>query len=436
MNPLDLSLFGTDPWWLVLLKVVVLFVVLLVWTIFNVWYERRLVGKMQHRLGPIMNGPFGLLQAVADGAKLIMKEDFRPHSADKVLFTLAPLIAGTAAFTAWAVIPFGGEVEIFGVRTRLQATDLPISVLVILAVASVGIYGFVLAGWSSNSPYSLLGALRSSAQMISYELAMGMALVAVFLHASSMSTAQIVDVQGQPFTFFGMDFGFQNWFFLQLFPSFAIYLISMVGETNRAPFDLPECESELVSGYLTEYSGFRYATYFLAEYINMATVSAVATTLFLGGFHAPWPISWWIPAMDQGWWGPLWFMLKVQLLISVFVWLRGTLPRFRYDQFMVLGWKWLIPISLVWIMLIATVRIARAQEWLSNPWVIGGTVAALLALFGLWYWLDRVPEPVEEPPGEFDAFAGGYPVPPMPGQKLPEMADVVPASTEAERTDT
>ncbi len=436
MNPLDLSLFGTDPWWLVLLKVVVLFVVLLVWTIFNVWYERRLVGKMQHRLGPIMNGPFGLLQAVADGAKLIMKEDFRPHSADKVLFTLAPLIAGTAAFTAWAVIPFGGEVEIFGVRTRLQATDLPISVLVILAVASVGIYGFVLAGWSSNSPYSLLGALRSSAQMISYELAMGMALVAVFLHASSMSTAQIVDVQGQPFTFFGMDFGFQNWFFLQLFPSFAIYMIAMVGETNRAPFDLPECESELVSGYLTEYSGFRYATYFLAEYINMATVSAVATTLFLGGFHAPWPISWWIPAMDQGWWGPLWFMLKVQLLISVFVWLRGTLPRFRYDQFMVLGWKWLIPISLVWIMLIATVRIARAQAWLSNPWVIGGTFVVVLALFGLWYWLDRVPEAVEEPPGEFDAFAGGYPVPPMPGQKLPEMADVVPASTEAERTDT
>ena len=436
MTPLDLSLFGTDPWWLVLIKVVVLFVVLLVWTIFNVWYERRLVAKMQHRIGPIMNGPFGLLQAVADGSKLIMKEDFRPKSADRVLFTLAPLIAGTAAFTAWAVIPFGGEVEVFGVRTRLQLTDLPISVLVLLAVASVGIYGFVLAGWSSNSPYSLLGALRSSAQMISYELSMGLALVAVFLHSRSMSTSQIVDAQGEPLLIFGQDWGLQSWYFLLLFPSFVIYVISMVGETNRAPFDLPECESELVSGYLTEYSGFRYATYFLAEYINMATVSAVATTLFLGGFHAPWPISWWIPAMDQGWWGPLWFMLKVQLLISVFVWLRGTLPRFRYDQFMVLGWKWLIPISLVWIMLIATVRIARAQAWLSNPWVIGGTVAALLALFGLWYWLDRVPEPVEEPPGEFDAFAGGYPVPPMPGQKLPEMADVVPASTEAERTDT
>ncbi|MFT4218209.1 MAG: NADH-quinone oxidoreductase subunit NuoH [Micropruina sp.] len=433
MNPLDLALFGTDPWWLVLIKVVVLFVVLLVWTIFNVWYERRLVGKMQHRLGPIMNGPFGLLQAVADGSKLIMKEDFRPKSADRVLFTLAPLIAGTAAFTAWSVIPFGGEVEIFGVRTRLQLTDLPISVLVLLAVASVGIYGFVLAGWSSNSPYSLLGALRSSAQMISYELSMGLALVAVFLHASSMSTAEIVDVQGQSFSFFGMDWGFQNWFFLQLFPSFAIYLISMVGETNRAPFDLPECESELVSGYLTEYSGFRYATYFLAEYINMATVSAIATTLFLGGFHAPWPINALVPAMDAGWWGPVWFFLKVQLLISVFVWLRGTLPRFRYDQFMTLGWKWLIPISLVWVMLISAVRVARAQNWLANPLVIGGSVVVVLALFGLWWWLDREPAPPAVDTAEFDPFAGGYPVPPMPGQRLPEQADVV--SAEAERTD-
>ncbi len=429
MTPLDLSLFGTDPWWLVLIKVVVL----LVWTIFNVWYERRLVGKMQHRLGPIMNGPFGLLQAVADGSKLLLKEDFRPKSADRVLFTLAPLIAGTAAFTAWSVIPFGGEVEIFGVRTRLQLTDLPISVLVILAVASVGIYGFVLAGWSSNSPYSLLGALRSSAQMISYELSMGLALVAVFLHASSMSTAEIVDVQGQPFSFFGLNLGLQNWFFLQLFPSFVIYLISMVGETNRAPFDMPACESELVSGYLTEYSGFRYATYFLAEYINMATVSAVATTLFLGGFHAPWPINALIPAMDAGWWGPLWFMLKVQLLISVFVWLRGTLPRFRYDQFMTLGWKWLIPISLVWVMLISTVRIARAQNWLANPLVIGGLVVVVLALFALWWWLDRQPEPELAEPTPFDPFAGGYPVPPMPGQRLPEQADVVHA--EAERTD-
>lgn len=432
MTPLDLSLFGTDPWWLVLIKVVVLFVVLLVWTIFNVWYERRLVAKMQHRIGPIMNGPFGLLQAVADGSKLIMKEDFRPKSADRVLFTLAPLIAGTAAFTAWAVIPFGGEVEVFGVRTRLQLTDLPISVLVLLAVASVGIYGFVLAGWSSNSPYSLLGALRSSAQMISYELSMGLALVAVFLHSRSMSTSQIVDAQGEPLLIFGQDWGLQSWYFLLLFPSFVIYVISMVGETNRAPFDLPECESELVSGYLTEYSGFRYATYFLAEYINMATVSAIATTLFLGGYRAPWPINLLLPAMDTGWWGPVWFFLKVQLLISVFVWLRGTLPRFRYDQFMTLGWKWLIPISLVWVMLVATVRIARAEGWLANPLVIGVTVVVVIALFALWWLLDREPEPEAVEAAPFDPFAGGYPVPPMPGQQLPEQVDVV--RSEAERT--
>ena len=444
MIPLDLSLFGTDPWWLVVIKVLVLFVVLLVWTIFNVWYERRLVGKMQHRLGPIMNGPFGLGQALADGAKLLVKEDFRPASADRILFTVAPLIAGTAAFTAWSVIPFGGEVEIFGVKTRLQLTDLPISVLVILAVASVGIYGFVLAGWSSNSPYSLLGALRSSAQMISYELSMGLALVAVFLYSRSMSTSEIVEAQGQPFVLdlqlggfrIHWDWGMQSWYFLLLLPSFVIYVISMVGETNRAPFDLPECESELVSGYLTEYSGFRYATYFLAEYINMATVSAVATTLFLGGSHAPWPINALIPAMDQGWWGPLWFMLKVQLLISLFVWLRGTLPRFRYDQFMTLGWKWLIPISLVWVMVIATFRIARNLAWFSNPLVMGGTVVVILALFAIWWLLDREPEPPEpEAETTFDAFAGGYPVPPMPGQKLPELADVVPSKLDAERTD-
>lgn len=437
MTPLDLSLFGTDPWWLVLIKVVVLFVVLLVWTIFNVWYERRLVGRMQHRLGPIMNGPFGLGQALADGTKALLKEDFRPKAADRVLFTLAPLIAGTAAISAWAVIPFGGEVEIFGVRTRLQLTDLPISVLVILAVAAVGIYGFVLAGWSANSPYSLLGALRTSAQMISYELSMGLALVAVFLFAGSMSTSEIVEAQGQPFELpgIGTQLGLQSWYFLILLPSFIIYVISMVGETNRAPFDLPECESELVSGYLTEYSGFRYAAFFLAEYINMATVSAVATTLFLGGYHAPWPLNL-IPGLDGGWWGPLWFVLKVQLLISLFVWLRGTLPRFRYDQFMTLGWKWLIPISLVWVMAVATVRIARTEGWLANPLVMGIGLAVLLALAALWFLLDREPEPEPQPKSKtFDAFAGGYPVPPMPGEKLPELADVVPAGVDPEPND-
>ncbi|MDR1833894.1 MAG: NADH-quinone oxidoreductase subunit H, partial [Propionibacteriaceae bacterium] len=207
-----------DPWWLVLVKVVVVFVVLLVWTIFNVWYERRLVGKMQHRKGPIMNGPLGLGQALADGAKLLVKEDFMPSMVDKALFTLAPVISGCAAFTAWALIPFGGEVEIFGVTTRLQVTDLPVGVLLILAVTSVGIYGFVLAGWSSNSPYSLLGALRSSAQMVSYEVSMGLCFAAVFLYAGSMSTSDIVTAQGAPMIPFGIDIGLANWYWLPLLP--------------------------------------------------------------------------------------------------------------------------------------------------------------------------------------------------------------------------
>ena len=419
-----------DPWWLVLIKVVVLFVVLLVWTIFNVWYERRLVGRMQHRLGPIMNGPLGLGQALADGMKLLIKEDFMPSMVDRVLFTLAPMIAGTAAFTAWAVIPFGGQVNMFGVDTYLQLADLPVGVLVLLAVTSVSIYGFVLAGWSSNSPYSLLGGLRSSAQMISYEIAMGLALVAVFLYAGSMSTHDIVEAQRVALAPFGFDIGLQSWYWLLLLPSFVVYAISMVGETNRAPFDLPEAESELVSGYITEYSGFRYAVYFLAEYINMATVSAVATTLFLGGYLPFWPLNL-VPVLNNAWLGPIWFVIKVQLLISVFVWLRGTLPRFRYDQFMTLGWKGLIPISLGWIVVIATFQTLRQENLLQGPALWGAIVVILLAIIAVMF-IGEKPVPEEEPePEVFDAFAGGYPVPPMPGQVLPELQDVVPSTAEA-----
>lgn len=422
------NIFFQDPWWLILIKVVALFVILLVWTIFNVWYERRLVGKMQHRLGPIMNGPFGLGQALADGAKLLAKEDFRPKNADKVIFSLAPVLTAVAAFTCWTVIPFGGEVTMFGVETRLQVTDLPVAAVFILACASIGIYGVVLAGWAGNSTYSFLGSIRSTAQMISYEISMGLSMVGVFLMAGSMSTHQIVEAQretltfGVPFTELTFNFGLPGWFALLLFPSFVIYAISMVGETNRAPFDLPECESELVSGYLTEYSGFRYALYFLAEYINMATVSAVCTTLFLGGYLTPWPLNM-IGFLDNPWFGPLWFVLKVQLLFSVFVWLRGTLPRLRYDQFMDLGWKTLIEISLIWIVVVALV----ANTPYRNA-TIG--LALLLGIVCYWLWGGNRPastEPVipSSPNDIHDAFAGGYPVPPMPGQRLPELSGVV-----------
>ena len=419
-----MNVFFYDPWWLILIKVVLLFVILLVWTIFNVWYERRLVGKMQHRLGPIMNGPFGLGQAVADGTKALLKEDLRPTNTDKWVYNLAPVLTGVAAFTTWTVIPFGGEVEIFGVTTRLQVTDLPVAVLFVIAIASIGIYGIVLAGWASNSTYSFLGSIRSSAQMISYEVAMGLAIVGVFVLSGSMSTAAIVESQAQPILlripFTGMEFnpGIPGWYGLLLFPSFIVYLISMVGETNRAPFDLPEAESELVAGYLTEYSGFRYAMYFLAEYINMATVSAVATTLFLGGYLPPWPLNL-IPFLDNPWFGPIFFVLKVQLLISGFVWLRGTLPRFRYDQFMDLGWKKLIPISLLWIVMVGLApqyTLGRAVLLLAIPIALSGTTDK-----------DEV-EDEYDPDEPFDAFAGGYPVPPRPGQVLPELASVVRSS--------
>lgn len=417
------NVFFSDPWWLILIKVVALFVVLLVWTIFNVWYERRLVGKMQHRLGPIMNGPFGLGQAVADGTKALLKEDFIPDKADKWVFNLAPLLTGVAAFTTWTVIPFGGEVDIFGVTTRLQVTDLPVAILFVLAIASIGIYGIVLAGWASNNTYSFLGSIRSSAQMISYEVAMGLSIVGVFVLSGTMSTASIVEQQAQvlafqiPFTDIQVNPGIPGWYGLLLLPSMIIYGITMVGETNRAPFDLPECESELVAGYMTEYSGFRYALFFLAEYINMATVSAVATTLFLGGYLPPWPLNL-IPFLQNPWFGPIFFVIKVQLVFSIFVWLRGTLPRFRYDQLMDLGWKKLIPISLLWIVMIA----------IAPGYTLPLSILLLAILIALGGTTDEDEDDeidLEEP---FDAFAGGYPIPPRPGQQLPEMAGVLRAS--------
>jgi NADH-quinone oxidoreductase subunit H len=425
--PLDLTAFFNDVWWVVLLKAVFALVLLLLLTLFTIWYERRIVAFMQQRKGPNMNGPFGLLQSLADGMKLMFKEDFTPKAADKLVFMVAPFVVAIPAITAFAVIPMAGEVQVpfTDITTPLQVTDLPVSVLFIVAIASIGVYGIVLAGWSSGSTYALLGALRSSAQVISYEVAMGLALVAVFLFAGSLSTSEIVAQQAEPVSFLGVEIPL--WYAVQLVPSFLIYLVSMVGETNRAPFDLPEAEGELVGGFHTEYSSMRFAMFFMAEYMNMITVSALATTLFLGGWHAPLPFNL-FPEADAGWMGLLWFVLKVVLLLFVFIWLRGTLPRLRYDQFMRFGWRWLIPISLVWIVMVAILRVGRSEGWFASPVFLAIAGVIFVILLGFSFFGGGEPKEAEtqaEPIGEFDAFAGGYPVPPMHGQELPEFAGVL-----------
>jgi NADH-quinone oxidoreductase subunit H len=416
-----LGVFGDDPWWVVIIKVVLVFVLLVLLTLFNIWFERRVVARMQHRVGPNVHGPFGLLQSLADGIKLALKEDIIPKAAHKAVYIIAPVISVVPAFIAWAVIPLGPVVDIpfTDTSTPLQLTDLPVGVLYILAVTSVGVYGIVLAGWASGSTYPLLGGLRSSAQMISYEVAMGLSLVAVFMYAGTMSMSGIVEAQAD-----------NVWFALPLLPSFLIYMVSMVGETNRAPFDLPEAEGELVAGFATEYASLKYALFFLAEYINMVTVSALATTMFLGGWRAPYPISLWDGA-NEGYLPVVWFLGKVMLFIFVFIWLRGTLPRMRYDQFMKLGWKVLIPVSLVWTMGVAVVRLIRSDSDLDQQTLMIVAGAAIAVLLLTAFIPERKAEPEEEPAG-FDAFAGGYPVPPMPGEREAEPPHVVTVPDEAE----
>ena len=342
------ELIGADPGWLITVKALLVFIFCVVLTLLSVWGERRLVGRMQQRPGPNRVGPFGLIQALADGVKLALKEDLIPAAADKIVFVIAPIISATTCFMSFAVIPITGPVTLFGHKTAMQLTDLPVGVLYVLAIASVGVYGIILAGWSSGSTYPLLGGLRSSAQVISYEIAMGLSLVAVFIYAGSMSTSDIVAAQTS------------WWYGVVLFPSFAIYAISMVGETNRAPFDLAEAEGELVGGFHTEYSSLKFALFFLAEYVNIIAVSALATTLFLGGYHAP-PFLGFTENWLGGWFSAIWFFSKVLAFFFVFVWLRGTLPRLRYDQFMQFGWKVLIPVSIMWILVVATLRVLSLQ---------------------------------------------------------------------------
>ena len=370
-----------------LIKVVGIFVVLVLMTLFAIVFERKVVARMQQRIGPNRVGPRGYLQSLADGLKLAFKEDIMPALADKPVYFLAPVIATIPAFLAFSVIPLGPTVSIFGERTPLQLTDAPIGVLIVLACSAMGVYGIVLAGWASGSTYPLLGGLRSAAQMVSYEIAMGLSIVAVFLYAGidvdlgdrrrpgRRQPAVLLRAGSSPARAGS--------------PSCCRSRSSSTRSPSSArptarPSTSPEAESELVGGFHTEYSSLKFALFFLAEYINMVTVSALAATLFLGGWRAPWPISIWDGA-NTGWWPMLWFFLKVVVALFVFIWLRGTLPRLRYDQFMHFGWKVLVPTALVWILVVATMRTVSREADLSTGEVAlyVGVPIAILVLGGL-----------------------------------------------------
>jgi NADH-quinone oxidoreductase subunit H len=351
---------------ILLVKVVGVFAFLMVSVLFIIWLERRVVAFMQTRVGPNRVGPLGLFQSVADGIKLFFKEDVRPSSADRILYGLAPVVMMVPAFLSVSVLPFG---LYFGSQ-RAQLTDLNVGLLFVLAMGSLQVYGIVLAGWASGSNYPLLGAVRSSAQMISYEIAQGLSLVGVFMTAGTLSAAGIVAAQqGDPLAGF-----IPRWYVIFQFPLFLVFLLAGIAETNRAPFDLPEAESELVGGYHTEYSGVKFALFFLAEYLNIITVSAVATTAFLGGPDGPKPDF--LPWL----WPILWFLVKIYLFIFLFIWLRATLPRLRFDRLMSFGWKVLIPVAFAWVAVTAVVLVVNFRVSRQAQLIAIGVVVALLLL--------------------------------------------------------
>jgi len=326
-------------WALLIGEVVVVFFGLLIAVMVLIWMERKVIADMQTRMGPMRAGPKGILITLADGIKLFFKEGITPTLVDRPVYLIAPVIAMLPAFLAFAVIPYGTSVELFGREVTFQIADLNIGILWVLAMGSLMIYSIVLAGWSSGSNYPLLGAVRSSAQMISYEVGMGLALVAVLMYSDSLKMSEIVASQDR------------IWNVIPQFPAFVIFLIAGLAETNRPPFDLPEAESELVAGFHTEYSGIRFAMFYLGEYLNVVTVAAVATTLWLGGPRGPAPdfLSWL--------WPLLWFTFKVVVIVYLYVWIRATLPRIRYDRLMAFGWKFLIPFGLVWVLLTGAILV-------------------------------------------------------------------------------
>ena len=383
LDPLldDIQLISTE-FLVVLIKVLVVFVVGLVGTMLMVWFERKVIAFMQNRVGPDKAGPKGLLQTLADGIKLFFKEDLVPERSDRFVFKLAPYLAFVPAFLVWAVIPLGGDfsggkdgtVVILGQETKLQLADPPVGVLLLLALSGVAVYGIMLAGWSSGSKYPLLGSVRASAQMVSYEAALGLSLATVILVAGTLSTSGIVAAQSSLVDWHVVATG--------VVP-FVIFLIAATAELNRPPFDLVEAEQELVGGFNTEYSSIRFALFFLAEFMNTITMSGVIVTLFFGG---PQPVPMFGNDNVLSFLGPLsgtvWLLLKVLVFLYVYVWFRATLPRLRYDQLMNLGWKLMIPLALGWFMILAGFRIGQDQEW--NRWVVG---LVGLVVLGACAWL-------------------------------------------------
>jgi NADH-quinone oxidoreductase subunit H len=380
LDPLLIGDFGWAEVGIVVVKTVATFAILLVSVMLMVWFERKLIADMQHRFGPNRAGPFGLLQTLADGTKLFFKEDLVPDRADRWMFALAPYLSLVPAFVTFSVVPIGGgfdgerqgTVQLFGKETFLQLADPPIGVLLVLAMSSIAVYGVILAGWSSGSKYPLLGAVRASAQMVSYEAALGLSVVAVVLLSGSLSTHDIVLQQsGSGYDLFG-DFGLPKWNLIVTgVVPFVIFLIAGTAEANRPPFDLVEAEQELVGGFNTEYSSIRFAFFYLAEFMNTVTLSAIIVTLFLGGPSGP------VFAGPVWLWGVVWFLLKLFVFLFTFVWFRATLPRLRYDQLMNLGWKVLIPLSLAWLLLLAAINIGRDEDW-PAPIVVAVSFAVLV----------------------------------------------------------
>jgi NADH-quinone oxidoreductase subunit H len=390
-----LSLLAVDPmldidpdewWWKVVVfiavKVLAIFVIGLVGTMFMVWFERKIVSGMQNRIGPNKAGPFGLLQTLADGTKLFFKEDLLPDKADKWVFRLSPFLAFVPAFLLWSVIPLGGDfsgdkdgtVTISGITTRIQLIDAPMGILIVLALSSIGVYGIMLAGWASGSKYPLLGSVRASAQMISYEAALGLSLAAVLLMSGTLSTSGIVDAQD----------GLTDWHLVSTgFIPFVIFLIAMTAELNRPPFDLVEAEQELVGGFNTEYSSIRFALFFLAEFMNVITMSGVLVTLFLGGPQGLFDI----PVLPGAIEGVVWFVAKTLLFLYIYVWFRATLPRLRYDQLMNFGWKLLIPVALGWFLVLAAIQVGRDRDWGLQDHQFWLMLAGCLAGLGAAYLL-------------------------------------------------